>query len=79
MHFILLLAMLLGPFPFAVSAGVFTDNFTSGLGNWNPYGSPPPLVLPSFDGRTSVFDNNGDSTCDSGIATKDTFSFPNGG
>lgn len=77
--FNVLLAVLLGTLPVAVSAGVFTDDFNSGFGNWNLYGSPSPVLLPSFGGRTGVFDNNGDSTCDSGIATKNTFSFPNGG
>jgi len=48
----------------------FTDDFTSGFGNWNLYGSPSPVILPSIVGRTGVFDNNGDSWCDSGVVTK---------
>ncbi|HTY52721.1 MAG TPA: hypothetical protein VMB35_05960 [Methanomicrobiales archaeon] len=75
---ILILALALGTIPMAVSAAVFTDDFSSGFGNWNLYGSPLPVILPSFGGRTGVFDNNGDATCDSGIATKNTFFFPNG-
>jgi outer membrane protein assembly factor BamB len=79
MHLIALLVIILGLLPAAVSAVVFTDDFTSGFGNWDLYGSPLPVLLPSFGGRTGVFDNNGDSTCDSGIATKSTFSFTSGG
>ena len=39
---------------------------------------PSPRVLPSVEGRTGVFDNNGDSWCESGIVTKDLVSYPEG-
>ena len=57
----------------------FEDDFSElNLNNWNPFGSPSPRVLASVEGREGVFDNNGDSWCDSGVVSKDTFSFPNG-
>jgi hypothetical protein len=80
-HLILLLALLIllpALLSAPVSAAVFSDDFTSGFRNWNLYGSPLPVILPSFGGRTGVFDNNGDANCDSGIATKNTFFFPSG-
>ena len=65
-----------------ISVGItgllFEDTFDSGLDNWVPFGSPSPRVLASVEGRNGVFDNNGDSWCDSGVVSKDTFSFPNG-
>ncbi len=62
-----------------VSADVlFEDDFDAGLDQWILYGSPSPRVLPSVEGRTGVFDNNGDSWCESGIVTKDLVSYPEG-
>jgi len=58
---------------------IFEDDFSAlNLDNWSPFGSPSPRVLASVEGRNGVFDNNGDSWCDSGVVSKDTFSFPNG-
>jgi parallel beta-helix repeat protein len=58
---------------------VFEDDFGEpNLDSWIPFGSPSPRVLASAEGRTGVFDNNGDGWCNSGVVSKDTFSFPNG-
>ena len=58
---------------------IFEDDFSAlNLDNWIPFGSPSPRVLASVEGRNGVFDNNGDSWCDSGVVSKDNFSFPNG-
>jgi hypothetical protein len=57
----------------------FEDDFSdSSLNKWNLFGSPSPLILGSVEGRNGVFDNNGDSYCDSGIVSKDTFSLTKG-
>jgi hypothetical protein len=58
---------------------VFEDDFRElNLNTWIPFGSPSPRVLASAEGRTGVFDNNGDGWCNSGVVSKDNFSFPNG-
>jgi hypothetical protein len=58
---------------------VFEDDFSElNLNTWIPFGSPSPHVLASAEGRTGVFDNNGDANCNSGVVSKDNFSFPNG-
>jgi len=56
----------------------FQDDFNDGLDKWTLYGSPSPHVLGSAEGRTGIYDNNGDSWCDSGIVSKEAFSYPNG-
>jgi hypothetical protein len=57
----------------------FEDDFSEhNLNNWIPFGSPSPRVLASVEGRNGVFDNNGDGWCNSGVVSKDEFSFPNG-
>jgi len=63
----------------ASAAIVFEDNFsTLDTSKWSLYGSPQSRVLASAEGRTGVFDNNGDSWCQSGAVSKENFSFPNG-
>ena len=58
---------------------VFEDDFSKlNLNTWIPFGSPSPRVLASAEGKAGVFDNNGDSNCNSGVVSKDNFSFPNG-
>jgi hypothetical protein len=58
---------------------VFEDDFSElNLNKWIPFGSPSPRVLTLVEGRNGVFDNNGDGWCNSGIVSKDNFSFPNG-
>jgi len=57
---------------------LFEDTFDNGLDNWIPFGSPSPRALASVEGRNGVFDNNGDSWCNSGVVSKKNFSFPNG-
>ena len=58
---------------------VFEDDFGElNFNNWIPFGSPSPHVLASVEGRIGVFDNNGDANCNSGVVSKDNFSFPNG-
>ena len=58
---------------------LFEDDFSElNLNKWTLFGSPSPRVLASLEGRSGVFDNNGDGWCDSGAVSKDTFSFPNG-
>ena len=53
---------------------LFEDDFSElNLDNWILFGSPSPRVLASVEGRNGVFDNNGDSWCDSGVVSKDTF------
>jgi hypothetical protein len=55
------------------------DDFSElNLDTWIPFGSPSPQVLASAEGREGVFDNNGDSWCNSGVVSKDNFSFTNG-
>jgi len=49
---------------------IFEDDFND-LSNWIPYGSPSPRILPSVEGRKGVFDNNGDSWCNSGAVSKE--------
>lgn len=58
---------------------LFEDDFNAlDLNNWIPFGSPSPRVLASVVGRNGIFDNNGDSWCNSGVVSKDTFSVSNG-
>ena len=58
---------------------IFEDDFSElNLNTWIPFGSPSPRVLASVEGRNGVFDNNGDSWCNSGVVSKKNFSFPNG-
>lgn len=58
---------------------VFEDNFSElNLNTWIPFGSPSLCVLASVEGRTGVFDNNGDGLCNSGVVSKENFSLPNG-
>ena len=60
-------------------AQAFEDDFSdSSLSKWNLYGSPSPQVLGSAEGRSGVFDNNGDPNYDNGIVSKEAFSLPNG-
>ena len=62
-----------------ISEVIFEDDFSElNLNTWIPFGSPSPHVLASVEGRTGVFDNNGDANCNSGVVSKDNFSFPNG-
>ena len=58
------------------AATLFEDNFDSGLGRWNLYGSPSPRIISSAAGQTNVFDNNGDSMCSSGAVTQTLITFP---
>ena len=61
------------------TTSTFEDDFSElNLDNWITFGSPFPRVLASVEGRNGIFDNNGDSWCNSGVVSKDTFSFPNG-
>jgi len=81
--FVLLMVGLIfvGAVPVSAEEGttIFEDDFSAlNLDNWSPFGSPSPRVLASVEGRSGVFDNNGDSWCNSGVVSKDTFSFPNG-
>lgn len=66
---------------FLVSSSVygltFTDSF-SNLDNWTVYGSPAPEQLASAQGRTGVFDNNGDATYKSGAISVQTFGLSGG-
>ena len=58
---------------------IFEDHFNElNLSIWVPFGYPSPQVLESIEKRSGVFDNNGDSWCQSGAVSKETFSFPNG-
>jgi len=81
--FVLLMVGLIfvGAVPVSAEEGttIFEDDFSAlNLDNWSPFGSPSPRVLASVEGRNGVFDNNGDSWCDSGVVSKDTFSFLGG-
>ena len=62
----------------AAQTTVFEDDFSTNLDKWIPFGSPSPQVLGSIEGRSGVFDNNGDGNCDSGVVSKDAFSLTNG-
>jgi hypothetical protein len=44
------------------------EDFSDGLAGWIPFGSPAGRIV-SVHGRASVFDNNGDAVCDSGIVS----------
>jgi|GEM_PF-2019750 len=58
---------------------IFEDDFSElNLNTWIPFGSPSPRALASVEGRNGVFDNNGDGWCNSGVVSKENFSFPNG-
>jgi len=58
---------------------LFEDDFSElNPDTWIPFGSPSPRVLASAEGRDGVFDNNGDSWCNSGAVSKNNFSFTNG-
>jgi len=57
----------------------FEDNFNQlNSTTWIQFGTPVSQVLASVEARNGVFDNNGDSWCDSGVVSKDTVSFPYG-
>lgn len=59
--------------PAASSAATFSDfadDFSSGLGDWILFGSPRPQWLATMKGRNGVFDNNGDSSYDSGAISR---------
>lgn len=74
-------ALLVGAVSVSADEGtpLFEDDFSElNLNNWIISGSPSPRVLASVEGRTGVFDNNGDGWCDSNAVSKDTFSFPKG-
>lgn len=62
----------------AAQTTVFEDDFSTNLDKWISFGSPSPQVLGSVEGRSGVFDNNGDGNCDSGVVSKDAFSLTNG-
>ena len=50
----------------AVYSGVvFRDDFYEDFSLWDKHGSPLPVLKNSFEGRTGIFDNNGDGWCDS--------------
>jgi hypothetical protein len=55
----------------------FTDSF-SNLDNWTVYGSPSPVRLALVNGRTGVFDNNGDATDKSGAISIQKFGLSGG-
>lgn len=54
------------------------DDFSTNLDKWILFGSPPPQLLLSAEGRNGVFDNNGDGNCDSGVVSRDALSLPKG-
>jgi len=58
---------------------IFIDNFDDlSLAKWDRFGSPSSYVLGLAEGRSGIFNNNGDSMYDSGAITKETFSLQNG-
>jgi len=54
-----------------VSNPIFYEDFSDGLADWDVFGSPLPQVV-DVHGATDVFDNNGDSWCESGAVSKDS-------
>ena len=53
---------------------VFREAWDSGEidpGKWDEYGRPRPRIVESLEGRSNVFDNNGDGSHDSGAVTVD--------
>ncbi len=58
----------------------FADDFSHGLRKWKPFGTPDPTLYDTtlVHGRSGVFDNMGDSTCNSGIVSKKIFGAPGG-
>lgn len=57
---------------------ILSEDFSHGFSNWALFGSPSPKIVDSFKGYSYVFDNNGDSWCDSGIFSKKSFNLQPG-
>jgi len=56
---------------------IFEDDFSdASLSKWILFGSPRPRVLSNVEGRNGVFDNNGDSWCQSGAISKANLYLP---
>ncbi len=55
----------------------FEEKFDDGhidTSTWKKYGSPQPVIVSSIDGRSGIFDNNGDSWCGSGVISQQSYS-----
>ena len=61
-----------------VNGVTFEDDFTRGLGLWEPFGEPEPMVLRDTLERPAVFDNHGDGDCNSGALSADVFDLSRG-
>jgi len=57
----------------SLSSIILSENFSQGFSNWTLFGSPSPKIVSSFKNHSYVFDNNGDSWCDSGIFSNTSF------
>ncbi len=56
----------------------FFDDFSNGMSALRLFGSPQPQIV-NVHGKTNVFDNMGDSWCESGAITNQKFDFSKGG
>ena len=55
---------------------IFYENWDTGIIDssiWEKYGSPQSVIINSIFGQTTVFDNNGDSWCPSGVISEQSF------
>jgi hypothetical protein len=56
----------------------FAESFDSGLAGWVRWGEPPPRLVSAYQGRTWVFDNNGDGMHTSGATSMAVVAAPTG-
>ncbi len=56
----------------------FREGFDSGLAGWRRWGDPTPRTLQAYQGRTGVFDSQGDSINSSGATSVAVISAPGG-
>jgi len=60
-----------------VYSGVLNDDFSNGFTDWTLFGSPQSQIV-DVQGRTDVFDNNGDGWCNSGVVSDQMIDISNG-
>lgn len=63
--------------PIMNASDVMSEDFSDGFTGWTNFGSPSSQIVDVF-GKSNVFDNNGDSTCGSGIISDQIFDISNG-
>ena len=73
---LIMIVILISNFVFSQNV-VFQDNFDN-LNNWTLYGNPSPQWVSSSQGRSGLFDNNGDPNYNSGAIGKQTFNISSG-